>query len=100
MHKHQRHRSTKNKNGQCCANQCHTNKEASKFENASPTFIENTDKNTIGYFSGPQWGLDKKVSEQLTKTLQKEFEAMFTGVACFDGTFHCLAKKLFKEELD
>ena len=61
---------------------------------------------------------DKKASTEITKQLQKEFEDVFTGIGCFDGTFSFKVKpdskqyqvpswylaytfqKQFKEELE
>ena len=36
--------------------------------------------------------MTKKQSTEITKQLQKEFEDVFTGIGCFDGTFSLQVK--------
>ena len=51
----------------------------------------NTDNqlyNTVEYFlSGPSYDSDKKKVTELIQQLQRDFEDIFYGIGCFDGTF-------------
>ena len=87
--------------------------------NNRPDNISSSNNNKIKYFlAGPSEKSDKKASTEITKQLQMEFEDVFTGIGCFDGTFTLQVKpdsktqqvspkhiayalqKLFKEEFE
>ena len=49
--------------------------------------------NGIEYFlPGPNKENNKRASASITKQIQKEFEEVFTGISCFDGTFSLQVK--------
>ena len=39
------------------------------------------------FLQAPSKESDKKSTAEITTQLQKEFEDVFTGIGCFDGTF-------------
>ena len=53
-----------------------------------------SNNNEIKYFLlGPSKDSDKKASTEIRKQLHKEFEDVFTGIGCFDGTFSLQVKQ-------
>ena len=43
--------------------------------------------NTVAHFlPGPNYDSDKKKSAEITQQLQRDFEDVFNGIGCFDGT--------------
>ena len=59
--------------------------------NNEPITIETN--NEIEYFlPGPNKENDKGASVNITKQIQKEFEVVFTGIECFEGTFSLQVK--------
>ena len=47
----------------------------------------------VNYFlPGPNQDNDKRVSTEITKQLQRDFEDPFGGIACFDGTLSLQVK--------
>ena len=58
----------------------------------NPTVIDNAKRN-IGYsIPGPDKKLTKEQVQKSHKTLCKEFNSVFTGFRCFDGTFSLQTK--------
>ena len=60
----------------------------SKSDNTDKPMVNNKLSNTIYcFFSGPSCDSDKKGSDEITQQLQRNFEDVFNGIGCFDGTF-------------
>ena len=50
--------------------------------------VNNKLSNTINYFlPGPNCDSDKKMSAEIMQQFQRDFENVFNGIGCFDGTF-------------
>ena len=50
--------------------------------------VNNKLSNKIDLFlPGPHCDSDKKMSAEITQQLQRDFEDVFHGIVCFDGTF-------------
>ena len=58
----------------------------SGMENNEPTTIE-TNNEIECFLPGPNKENDKRASTNRTKQIQKEFEELFMGIGCFEGTF-------------
>ena len=67
---------------------------------SNSNFNNRPNNNEIEYFlPGPSKESDKKASNEITNQLQKEFEDLFTGIGCFDGTFPLQVKLYSKPYL-
>ena len=68
---------------------CYIHKDCiSKSDNTDKSQINNKLANAIGYFlPGPNCDSDKRMNAEITQQLQKDFEDVFNGIGCFDGTF-------------
>ena len=73
------------------AEKCYRNTDSiSKYNNKDKSMVNNQLSNTVNYFiPGPNYDNDKKKSAEITEQLQRDFEDVFNGIGCFDGTFHC-----------
>ena len=49
-------------------------------------------KATEYFLSGPNYESDKKKSAESTQQIHKDFDAVFNGIGCFEGTFLFVAK--------
>ena len=50
--------------------------------------VDNKLSNTMDYFlPGPSYDNDQRVSTEIIQQLQRDFEYVFNGIQCFDGTF-------------
>ena len=59
-----------------------------KSDNTDKPMVNNKLSNTIDYFlPGPICDSDKKMSDEITQLLQRDFEDVSNGIGCFDGTF-------------
>ena len=69
----------------CCAN----TDSISKSTNNSTKSMVNTNTNipTNYFLSGPSCDTDKKKSARIIQQIQKEFNDVFNGIGCFEGTF-------------
>ena len=82
---------------ECCIQGLSTETNANVHGNLNfNNRLDNTpllNKNEIEYFlPGPSKESDNKANTEITKQLQKEFQAVFTGIGCFDGTFSLQVK--------
>ena len=68
---------------------CYTTTDSiSKSNNTDKPMVNNKLSNTIDYFLlGPNCDSDKKASSEIIQQLQRDFEDIFNGIGCFDGTF-------------
>ena len=68
---------------------CYTNTDSiSKSDNTDKPRVNNKLSNTIDYFlPRPNCDSGKRVSAEITQQLQRDFEDVFHGIGCFDGTF-------------
>ena len=67
---------------------CTNTDSISKYSNKSKPMVESRLSETINYFlSGPSYDSDKKRSTEITQQLHKDFDEVFNGIGCFDGTF-------------
>ena len=71
------------------AEKCYINTDSIlKSDNTDKPMVNNKLSNTIDYFlPGPSYDSDKKTSAEITQQLQIDFEDVFYGIGCFDGTF-------------
>ena len=68
---------------------CYTNTDSiSKSNNKTKPVVKSKLSERIEYFlSGPSYDSDKKRSAETTQQLHEDFEDVFNGIGCFDGTF-------------
>ena len=60
----------------------------SKSNNKTKPMVNSKSDKTIEHFlSGLSYGSDKKRSAETTEQIHKDFEDVFHGIRCFDGTF-------------
>ena len=100
----------------CCAN---TDSISKSTNNSSKSTVHtNANKPTNYFLSGPNCDTDKRKSAELAQQIHKEFNDVFIGIGCFEGTFslqlkldsrlyqvplRCVAyalQKPFKDELE
>ena len=63
----------------------------SRMTNNEPLTKE-TNNEIKHFLTGPNKENDKRASSNITKQIQKEFEEVFTGIRCFEGTFSLQVK--------
>ena len=71
------------------AEKCYTNADSiSKSNSKDKPTVNNQLSNMVDYFiPEPNYDNDKKKSAGITEQLQRDFEDVFNGIGCFDGTF-------------
>ena len=63
-------------------------KQDNTSSNTNPTVINNANNSKINFsLAGTHQVANGKMSAKLTKQLQEEWEDVFNGTGCFDGTF-------------
>ena len=73
---------------------CYTNTQnMSDFGNEDKPMVTDNDSNNIKYFlPGPNSDSDQRVIAEITQQIQKEFNDVFNGIECFNGTFSLQVK--------
>ena len=71
------------------AEKCYTNMDSiSKSNDKTKPMVERNSYKTIEYFlSGLSYEIDRKMSTETTQQKHKDFEDVFNGIGCLDGTF-------------
>ena len=55
--------------------------------NTNPMVITKSNKRTECFLSGPTYESDKRKGAESTWQIHKDFDDMFNGIGCFEGTF-------------
>ena len=70
---------------ECCTN---TDSFSKSTNNSSKSVVNNNSNKSTNYFlSGSNFDLDKEKSAELTQEINWEFNDVFNGIGCFEGTF-------------
>ena len=74
----------------CCAT---TDSISKSTKNSTKSMVNtNANKPTNYFLSGPNCDIDKKKSAEWTQQTRKEFNDLFDGIGCFEGTFSLQVK--------
>ena len=72
---------------------CYTNTSSNSNLNSNSTEKPMVNSNEIDYFlPGPNQDNDKRLSTEIIKQLQRDFEDVLCRMGCFDGKFLLQAK--------